>query len=98
MASISSASEHATGSSMAEERLATELADVRASIELVSAGVATQVTLTGLRFGRQLAGRLEDQATSLGVELEVSLCLEDTMCDVHVHRVASSGGQEMRRG
>lgn len=72
---------------LATERLAGELADVKASIALVSAGVASRITLTGLHFGRQVAERLGGEAASLGVDLEASFWPEESACDVHVTRV-----------
>ncbi len=71
---------------LAEDRLAGELADLEASIELVSTGVATRITLTGLRFGQQLTERFRRQAALRGIQLEASFWPEDTACDVHVSR------------
>jgi hypothetical protein len=77
-----------TGPDLATERLTGELADVQASISLVATGVATRITLTGLRFGRQVAERLGPSASSRGVDLETSFWPEDSVCDVHVQRSA----------
>jgi hypothetical protein len=66
------------------ERLASEVADVRASIALVHSGVATSVTLTGLRFGQQLAQSLRKAAASQGVTLEASFWPEEDGGDLRV--------------
>lgn len=78
-----------TQADLATERLSSEVSDVEASIALVSDGVATRVTLTGLRFGRQVAERLAYSAAQRGVYLEASFWPEDDLCDVHVSRTAS---------
>jgi hypothetical protein len=68
------------------EKLAGELADVEASIALVSSGVASSITLTGLRFGQQLVDRFGPSAVLKGVELEASFWPEESACDVHIRR------------
>jgi maleate cis-trans isomerase len=68
----------------ATDRLAAELADVRASIELVSSGVASGVTLTGLRFSRQIAERLAETAGRAGVDLLTQPWADDSGGDVRV--------------
>lgn len=68
------------------ERLAGELADVEASIALVASGVASSITLTGLRFGQQLVDRLGPSAARNGVELEASFWPEESACDVHIRK------------
>lgn len=68
------------------ERLADELADVAASIALVSSGTASGVTLTGLRFGRQVADRLRAEASREGVDLRTSFRPDESACDVLVSR------------
>jgi hypothetical protein len=73
---------------LATERLAGELADVKASIELVSTGVASRITLTGLRFGQQVAERMSAAAARRGVDLEASFWPEETVCDIRVSRTA----------
>jgi len=77
-----------TGPGLAAERLANEVADVEASIALVASGVANHITLTGLRFGQQVVERLAAGAAAGGVQLEASFWPEDTVCDVHVARIA----------
>ncbi|MGD0862311.1 MAG: hypothetical protein ABSA21_06060 [Candidatus Limnocylindrales bacterium] len=74
----------ATAPDPAGERLASEVADVRASISLVRSGVATSITLTGLRFGRQLADRLGAVAARQGVHLEASFWPEEDGGDLRV--------------
>ena len=71
----------------AAQRLASEVADVEASIALVASGMATEITLTGLRFGPQLAARLKARAASEGVDLEASFWPEEDCCDLRVGRM-----------
>jgi hypothetical protein len=78
----------ATGPDAAAERLIGEVADVEASIALVSSGVASRVTLTGLRFGQQVAERLGAVAARQGVDLEASFWPDDTACDIRVSLAA----------
>jgi hypothetical protein len=68
----------------AVERLAGELAEVEASIVLVSSGVASRVTLTGLRFGQPIVDRLSADAANRGVDVEASFWPEDDVADVSV--------------
>jgi hypothetical protein len=77
------------GLELAAEKLAGELADVEASIALVSTGVATRVTLTGMRFGRQVRDRLQPAALRQGITLEASFWPEDDICDVSVAKIAT---------
>jgi hypothetical protein len=72
------------------ERLAGELADVQASISLVNSGVAASITLTGLRFGRQLAESLREAAAGQGVLLEATFWTDDDRGDIHVSRPAGA--------
>ena len=76
-----------TDPAQAAEKLAAELADVRASIALVSGGVATRITLTGMRFGHQVADRLAGAAALRGVAIETSFWPEDSICDIQVSLV-----------
>ena len=76
----------ATADGAAAERLAGEVADVRASIALVEGGVASRITLTGTRFGRQVAAQLAPLAGRNGVHLEASIWPEDDACDITVSR------------
>jgi hypothetical protein len=76
---------------LAREKLAGELADVEASIAMVASGVASNMTLTGLRFGQQVAERLTASAASRGVELEASFWPDDTLADIHLTRSIRPG-------
>ncbi len=80
----------------ATERLASEVADVRASIALVHSGVATSVTLTGLRFGRQLAQSLRNAATRQGVTLEASFWPEEDSGDLRVSATSRAADSPAR--
>jgi len=82
-----------SGQSLAIDRLASEAADVTASIELVSSGVADRVTLTGMRFGRQLVLRHAARAARRGVSVEASFWTDDEACDVQVGRLDLSGAE-----
>jgi hypothetical protein len=75
----------ATADSAAAERLAGEVADVRASIALVEGGVASRITLTGTRFGRQVVAQLAPLA-GRNVHLEASIWPEDDACDITITR------------
>lgn len=82
----------------ATERLASEVADVRASIAMIRSGVATNITLTGLRFSQQLAERLGAAAAAQGVLLEASFWPEEENGDLHVSRLArrEAGAEPIR--
>jgi len=71
-------------SDAASRRLASEIADVRASIRLVSSGVATNVTLTGLRFGREIAAALAEPASAASVSLQAEFRPDDSVGDLRV--------------
>jgi hypothetical protein len=68
------------------QRLAIELPDVEAAIELVRSGVATRVTMGGLRFAEAVMERLRDEADRAGVVLDPLYWPEDAGCDVDVRR------------
>jgi hypothetical protein len=68
-------------------RLAIELHDVEAAIELVRSGVATRVTMGGLRFAEAVMKRLRDEADRAGVVLDPLYWPEDAGCDVTVRRI-----------
>jgi hypothetical protein len=72
----------------AAERLASEVSDVQASITLVATGIATRITLTSLRFGREVAEHLQAAAAGQGVVLEASFRPDEHACDVSVTRAA----------
>ena len=52
----------------------------------VSSGPASRITLTGLRFGEELARRFQAEATSKGLRLEPIPWPEDAGCDLIVWR------------
>jgi hypothetical protein len=85
-----------TARDLATEKLAGELADVEASITLVAMGVATRVTLTGMRFGHEVADHLRALAAGEGVVLEASFWPEDTVCDISVVRSPESSERALR--
>jgi hypothetical protein len=66
------------------DALAGEMADVRASIALVASGTARSVTLTSLRFGREIAERLAGLARGAGVTLELDAWDEARPCRITV--------------
>lgn len=68
-------------------RLTSEVAEVESAIALVASGSASRVTLTGLRFGEQVARRFRAEATSKGVRLEPLPWPEDAGCDLIVRRI-----------
>ena len=67
-----------------------ELADLEASIALVADGAVSSVTLTSLRFGRQLAEQFGAQAAGVGVELEATFWPEDEVCDLRIRRAGKA--------
>ncbi|MGD0248401.1 MAG: hypothetical protein ABSB75_05035 [Candidatus Limnocylindrales bacterium] len=68
-------------------RLTSEVAEVEAAIALVASGSASSVTLTGLRFGEQVARRFRAEATASGIRLEPILWPEDAGCDLIVRKI-----------
>ncbi|MGD0123648.1 MAG: hypothetical protein ABSC46_13985 [Candidatus Limnocylindrales bacterium] len=68
-------------------RLTSEVAEVEGAMELVASGAASRITLSGLRFGEQLAQRFRHEAHSRGLRLEPILWPEDTGCDLIVRRI-----------
>jgi hypothetical protein len=75
---------------IATERLAAEMAEATASIELVAQGTASRVTLTGLRFGRQVEERLRADAARAGVALTLAGWPDDTVTDLEVSSAPES--------
>ena len=73
-------------------RLTSEVSEVEGAIELVSSGAASRVTLTGLRFGEQVARRFRAAAASKGICLEPLLWPEDAGCDLVVAQGTEAGG------
>jgi hypothetical protein len=68
-------------------RLSSEVAEVESAIALVASGAASRITLTGLRFGEQLARRFQADAQSKGVRLDPLPFPEDAGCDLIVRRI-----------
>ena len=68
-------------------RLTSEVAEVEGAIALVASGSASRVTLSGLKFGEQVAGRFRVEARSKGVVLEPIPWPEDAGCDLIVRRI-----------
>jgi hypothetical protein len=81
---------HPTQPSDPEEtrrRLTSEVAEVEGAIALVASGSASRVTLTGLKFGEQMARRFRAEAHLKGVALEPLPWPEDAGCDLIVRRI-----------
>jgi hypothetical protein len=68
-------------------RLTSEVAELEGAMALVASGSASRITLSGLRFGEQLARRFRAEATSRGLVLDPILWPEDAGCDLIVRRV-----------
>jgi hypothetical protein len=68
-------------------RLTSEVAEVESAIELVASGAASSVTISGLRFGEELARRFHADAQSRGLRLEPIPWPEDAGCDLIVRRI-----------
>ncbi|HEX7490410.1 MAG TPA: hypothetical protein VF337_01760 [Candidatus Limnocylindrales bacterium] len=68
-------------------RLASEITEVEAAIALVASQSASAVTISGLRFGEQVAQRFLTEAAARGVVLEPILWPEDNGCDLTVRRI-----------
>ena len=67
-------------------RLTSEIAEVESAITLVASGSASRITLTGMRFGEQVARRFHAEAAAKGVRLEPIPWPEDAGCDLIVRR------------
>ncbi|MGA3030357.1 MAG: hypothetical protein ABSE58_06440 [Candidatus Limnocylindrales bacterium] len=76
-----------TDSEETRRRLASEVAEIESAMALVDSGSASRITLTGLRFGEELARRFRADATSKGLLLEPILWPEDAGCDLIVRRI-----------
>ena len=68
-------------------RLTSEVTEVESAIALVASGSASRITLTGLRFGDQVARRFSADARSKGISLEPLPWPEDAGCDLIVQRI-----------
>ena len=70
-----------------KRRLTSEIAEVEGAIAMVSSGAASRITLSGLRFGEQLARRFSAEAQSEGLHLEPVIWPDDAGCDLIVRRI-----------
>jgi hypothetical protein len=70
-----------------KRRLASEVTEVESAIALVASGSASRITLSGLKFGEQVAARFRPEATARGIVLEPILWPEDAGCDLIVRRI-----------
>jgi hypothetical protein len=68
-------------------RLASEVVEVEGAIALVASGTASRMTLSGLRFGEELARRFRAEAAAKGISLEPIPWPEDAGCDLIVRRM-----------
>jgi hypothetical protein len=81
---------HVTATPDPEEtrrRLTSEVAEVESAIALVASGAASRITLSGLRFGEQVAERFQADAQSKGVRLDPIPFPEDAGCDLIVRTI-----------
>jgi hypothetical protein len=81
---------HVTAAPDPEEtrrRLTSEVAEVESAIALVASGSATRITLSGLKFGEEVAKRFRADAQSKGVRLDPLPFPEDAGCDLIVRRI-----------
>ena len=67
-------------------RLTSEVAEVESAIALVASGSATRITLSGLKFGEEVAKRFHADAQSKGVRLDPLPFPDDAGCDLIVGR------------
>jgi hypothetical protein len=68
-------------------RLTSEVVELEGAIQMVASGPASRVTLTGLKFGEQLAHRFQAEARSRGLLIEPIPWPEDAGCDLIVRRI-----------
>jgi hypothetical protein len=68
-------------------RLTSEVAEVEGAIALVASGSASRITLSGLKFGEQVARRFRAEAGSKGILLEPLPWPEDAGCDLIVRAI-----------
>lgn len=81
---------HVTATPDPEEtrrRLTSEVAEVESAIALVASGSATRITLTGLKFGEEVAKRFRADARSKGVRLDPLPFPDDAGCDLIVWKI-----------
>ena len=80
---------HVTATPGPEEtrrRLTSEVAEVESAISLVASGAASRITLSGLKFGEEVAKRFRADAQSKGVRLDPLPFPDDAGCDLIVRR------------
>jgi hypothetical protein len=80
---------HVTATPDPEEtrrRLTSEVAEVESAIALVASGAASRITLSGLKFGEEVAKRFRADAQSKGVRLDPLPFPDDAGCDLIVRR------------
>jgi hypothetical protein len=68
-------------------RLTSEVTDVEAAIAVVASGAASRITLSGLRFGEQIARQFQAEAQLKGLLLEPLPWPDDAGCDLVVRRI-----------
>ncbi|MGD0019739.1 MAG: hypothetical protein ABSD62_10835 [Candidatus Limnocylindrales bacterium] len=68
-------------------RLTSEVAEVESAIALVASGAASRITLSGLRFGEQIARQFQANAESKGLRLEPLPWPDDAGCDLVVRKI-----------
>ena len=68
-------------------RLTSEVAEVESAIALVASGAASRITLSGLKFGEEVAKRFRTDAQSKGVRLDPLPFPEDAGCDLIVRKI-----------
>ena len=68
-------------------RLTSEVAEVESAIVLVASGSATRITLSGLKFGEEVAKRFRADARSKGVRIDPIPFPDDAGCDLIVRTI-----------
>jgi hypothetical protein len=68
-------------------RLTSEVAEVESAIALVASGAASRITLSGLKFGEEVARRFRADARSKGVLIDPIPFPEDAGCDLIVRTI-----------
>lgn len=76
-----------SGGRTTAERLVGEVRDVESAIAMVRSGVASRVSLTGLRFAEAVLRELAADARREGIAVEPIYWPEDAGCDVVVRRI-----------
>ena len=71
-------------------RLTSEVAEVESAVALVASGAASRVTLTGLKFGEQVARRFRAEDQLKRVRIEPLPWPDDSGCDLTVRRIVEN--------